>query len=109
MASGRFPCSKPQVLGSWVTPRGEWDEWYVFEAEPSACAPEVFVNYGGFSLRHDPGNEWQQATVERFWGQLAEWWAESYLAEGDNLICVTRQEAVVPELVRFFAVDTQEY
>jgi hypothetical protein len=83
-------------------PLGEWDEWYVFEEMPSARSPEVFINYGEFSLRPDPGNEWQQAALERFWGQLAEWLPESYLAEGDNLICVTRAEWLVPALARYF-------
>jgi hypothetical protein len=89
-------------------PKGEWDEWYIFEELPPARSPEVFVNYGGFSLCPDPGNEWEQARVERFWGQLAEWWPESYLAEGDNLICVTRSETVIPALVRFFGVSARE-
>ena len=112
MASGRFPCPvSPKSLAPGSLPRGEWDEWYVFEAEAVGMRSR-----GVRELRrllpsaHDPGNEWQQATVERFWGQLAEWWAESYLAEGDNLICVTRQEAVVPELVRAFSQSIrQEY
>ncbi|QJX00279.1 hypothetical protein [Frigoriglobus tundricola] len=96
----------PKSPAPWSLPRGGWDEWYVFEDAPPSHAPEVFVNYGGFSLRPDTGNEGQQSAVERFWGQLAEWWPESYLAEGDNLICVTRQETVATTLARYFAVDS---
>ena len=95
----------PKSPAPWSLPRGGWDEWYVFEGAPPAHAPEVFVNYSGFSLRPAPGNEGQQSAVGRFWGQLAEWWPESYLAEGDNLICVTRQEVAVPALARYFVVD----
>jgi hypothetical protein len=85
-------------------PRGEWDEWYVFEDVPPARSPEVFVNDSSFSLRPEVGNDCQQAVAERFWSQIAEWWPESYLAEGDKLTCVTRVEEIVPELVRFFQV-----
>jgi hypothetical protein len=85
-------------------PLGGWDEWFVFEEMPAKRSPEVFVNYGGFSLRSDPENEWQQAALERFWGQLAEWWPESYLAEGDKLICITRAERSLPALARYFEV-----
>jgi hypothetical protein len=85
-------------------PQGGWDEWYVFEDVPPARSPEVFVNYSPFSLRPEPDNECQQAAIERFWGQVAEWWPESYLAEGDSLICVTRAEAVIPALERVFEV-----
>jgi hypothetical protein len=53
-------------------------------------------------LHPEPDDEWQQAAIERFWGQVAEWSPESYLAEGDSLICVTRAEAVIPALKRFF-------
>jgi hypothetical protein len=83
-------------------PLAEWGEWFVFEEIPSLRSPEVFVNYGGFSLRPNPENEWQQAALQRFWGQMAEWCPESYLAEGDNLICVTQAERSIPALVRYF-------
>jgi hypothetical protein len=89
-------------------PLGEWDEWFVFEELPAVHSLEVFVNYGGFSLRPVPRNEWQQAALERFWGQLTEWLPESYLAEGDNLICVTRAEMLIPALVRFFGVGERQ-
>lgn len=85
-------------------PLGEWDEWFVFEEMPCVQSPEVFINYGGFSLQPDPKDQWQQAMLERFWGQLAEWWPESHLAEGDNLICVTRAEGPIPQLFQYFEV-----
>jgi hypothetical protein len=95
--SPKSPASRP-------LPLGEWDEWFVFEEVPPVRSAEVFINYGGFSLKPDPENEWHQATLERFWGQIAEWRPESYLAEGDNLICITRAEGPIPELVRYFEV-----
>jgi hypothetical protein len=84
-------------------PRGGFDEWYLFEDVPSVRSLEVFVNFATFSLCPDPGNEWQLAAVERFWGQVAEWWPESYLADGAQLICVTRSDEILPEVERFFA------
>jgi hypothetical protein len=89
-------------------PLGEWDEWFVFKDFKSMRSPEVFVNYGGFSLCPEPGNDWQQVTVERFWRQIVDWGPESYLAEGDNLICVTRGQTVIPSLFRFFGVGEQQ-
>jgi hypothetical protein len=76
--------------------------------EPDWCHPEA-ISRGvhqlrWVSLRPDPENEWLQAALERFWVQLAQWWPESYLAEGDNLICVTRAKTSVSELARYYQV-----
>jgi len=92
----------PQSPSPSSLPLGEWDEWFVFEEMPSVRSPEVFINYGGFSLRPYLENEWQQAALERFWGQLAEWWPESYLAEGDNLICLRGQNGQSPRWLDIF-------
>src|SRR5262245_60457247 len=59
----------PKSPPLWTLPRGEWAEWYLFDEAPSMRAPEVFVNYTGFSLRTESGNEWQLSAVDRFWGQ----------------------------------------
>ena len=108
IASGWQQCGSlavsPKSPATRALQLGEWDEWFVFDKTPGVRSPEVFINYGGFSLRPDPENEWHQAALERFWDQLAEWWPESYLAEGDNLICVTRAEGPIPALVRYFEV-----
>jgi len=75
----------PPITDVWI-PHDQFDEWYVFDALTTFDEYEVFVNYSGFSL-HDPTfGEFQ----ERFWRQLVRLVPESYLAEGDNLICVTR-------------------
>jgi hypothetical protein len=105
--SGSYAVS-PKSPGTESLPLGEWEECFVFKELPPVRSPEVFINYGGFSLRPDPRNEWQQATLERFWGQVAEWSPESYLAEGDNLICVTRAATLIPALARFFGVGERQ-
>src|SRR3954452_2942757 len=75
----------PPITDVWI-PHDQFDEWYVFDSPTTFDECEVFVNYSGFSL-HDPAfGEFQ----ERFWRQLARLAPESYVAEGDNLICVTR-------------------
>ena len=83
-----------------------YDEWYVYEAAPALSAVEVFINYGAFSLR-DPSEHsqtdaisrgsvewlaWLRDAQNRFWNQLLRLNPESYLADGDNVICVTRSE-----------------
>lgn len=88
-------------------PHSEWDEWYVVEDWTATFEPQVFINYGGFSLR-DPAYlteglhpTWDRAGAEaeedrireqldRFWEQLELLSPISYLAEGDLLILATR-------------------
>ncbi len=67
-------------------PYDQFDEWYVFDSPQNFDNYEVFVNYGGFSLQDNAFAEFQ----ERFWWQLEYLNSESFLAEGDNLICVTK-------------------
>jgi hypothetical protein len=67
-------------------PYCHYSEWYVFASPVTFDDYEVFINYGGFSLEL-PDFETLQ---ERFWSQLERLAPESFLAEGDNLICVIR-------------------
>ncbi len=64
----------------------QYDEWYIFNSPKTFDNYEVFVNYGGFSLHNPTYKELQ----ERFWQQLEYLTPESFLAEGDHLICVTK-------------------
>src|SRR5260370_33469303 len=32
----------PKSPAPWAIPQGQWDEWYIFEGEPSPRSPEVF-------------------------------------------------------------------
>lgn len=63
-----------------------YDEWYVFDSVKKFDSCEVFVNYWCFSLYDTVPEKIQQA----FWEQIAQLNPESFLAEGDNLICVTK-------------------
>jgi hypothetical protein len=97
----------PRIKDLSTLPHDEYDEWYVYEDPPILGAPEVFVNYGGFSLRQpelqveqvdatwDQSSsrqrlDWLRAAQDRFWRQIDELRPETYLADGDTLICVTR-------------------
>jgi hypothetical protein len=88
-------------------PTGGYDEWYVDATLPVGFEPQVFINYGGFSLRSPdyivdelrPTWDRQGAQVERdrileqqaqFWSQLERLRPTGYLAEGDLLIYVAR-------------------
>ncbi len=107
---GDVACS-PRISAANQLPLGEYDEWYVFAERQPLGEHEVFVNYCGFSLtdtelmvqKLDP--TWCKesavelagvcrAQQERFWNQLGLIRPESYLAEGDFAICVTRNEAI---------------
>ena len=80
---------------------------YFFNASFQLSEVHVFVNYGGFSLKDpsyllenlDPtwdkilARESYDREVEmqnNFWNQLNLINPESYIADGDNFICVTR-------------------
>jgi hypothetical protein len=110
----------PQIGRPTSLPRPDgYDEWYVF-AEPPAILyePEVFVSFGGFTLRDpvrqlsnlDPtwdrraaqaGVESEQDLQERFWATIERVRPSLYLAEGDNLICVSRDPRDFEEIVRW--------
>jgi hypothetical protein len=65
-----------------------YDEWYVFDSPKTFDNCEVFINYWQFSLDDAEPEEIQNS----FWKQLERLNPESYLANGDNLICATRNE-----------------
>ena len=75
-------------------PYDQYDEWYIFITPTTFENYEVFVNYGGFSL-HDSEFEEMQ---ERFWQQLEYIAPESFLAEGDNLIYVTKDFSLFKQI-----------
>lgn len=71
-----------------------YDEWYVFNSPKTMGDIEVFVNYLGFSLHQSMFAEIQKA----FWKQIELLQPESFLAEGDNLICVTKAENLFSQM-----------
>lgn len=76
----------PQIKNIESISGSGYDEWYVFDSPKTLDNCEVFVNYWGFSLHDFVPEEIQKA----FWLQLEQFKPETYLAEGDNLICVTK-------------------
>src|SRR5688572_15983583 len=109
----------PRITDPREIPSDGYDEWYVFRSPIRLAKSEVFVNYGDFSLQSarpilnqlaptwdrplaTHQHDWVAACQERFWNQLVRLQAETYLAEGDNLICVTRNEETLDALREFF-------
>ncbi|MBW3637934.1 MAG: hypothetical protein KY445_15940 [Armatimonadetes bacterium] len=76
-------------------PTDYYDEWYVFDLPTAFDEHEVFVNYCGFSLSKSVWEEFQQ----RFWNQLEVLQPESYLAEGINLIWVTKNNRLFEQVI----------
>ncbi len=113
--SGRFLPSKEMIDKGWSVKLGlayspriqhrvdlpfhPFDEWYVFPTLTRIGYPEVFVNYSGFRLRYGETAIERQAMLERFWRQLEVLQPESYLAEGDFLIFVTRNGGLYEDVL----------
>ncbi|MGB7538054.1 MAG: hypothetical protein WBM17_05915 [Anaerolineales bacterium] len=75
-------------------PHDQYDEWYIYPNRKKIDPPEVFIHYGGFRLRYYAADIEMHGLLERFWLQMERLQPDSYLAEGDSLIFVTR----VPDL-----------
>jgi hypothetical protein len=73
-----------------------YDEWYIFDSPKTFDNCEVFINYWLFSLDYAMPGEIQNS----FWKQLESLNPESYIAEGDNLICATRNENLFNQISR---------
>jgi hypothetical protein len=87
----------PKVLRADDLPHDQFDEWFVFSSRKEIDPPEVFVNYGGFRLRYYTADIETHSLLERFWRQMEILQPESYLAEGDFLILVTRNISLYEE------------
>jgi hypothetical protein len=111
-ASGQIMVSPPLVEGLQI-PRNEYDECYILEKPPPPeWEPEIFVNYGGFTLvpsaelykASDP--TWSRygfdelASIQgRFWEQLERVDPVSYIAVGDYDVVVTRRREFIERLL----------
>ncbi len=90
-------------------PHEHYDEWYVLLEAKEISITDIFVNYGGFSLRDpeyklneaDPTwdligikktNDYERDRQNIFWFNLKNSSAESYIADGDNFIFVTQNK-----------------
>ncbi|MBN2085141.1 MAG: hypothetical protein JW748_07925 [Anaerolineales bacterium] len=80
----------PRVTSPDELPSNQFDEWYVFASRREISPPEVFINYDGFRLRYYAADITLHGYLERFWLQMERLQPESYLAEGESLIFVTR-------------------
>jgi hypothetical protein len=84
----------PRIKNISDIPGNGYDEWYIFEMPNQFDNYEVFVNYGGFSLYDSDFAE----IHKRFWWQLPLIKPTSYLAEGDNLIFVTKDNSLFEQV-----------
>jgi hypothetical protein len=93
----------PKIQSIGQLPHEGYDEWYVlkspanlgqlfqgnlFKAPSLTGQIATFANYGGFSL-HDSA---MQALVDLFWTQLESIHPESFIADGDLLNFVSRDQ-----------------
>jgi hypothetical protein len=103
---GNTMCS-PRMTLLTSLPHEQFDEWYVFDEPRQLQELEVFVNYSFFTLR-DPSYllentdpTWDRTSAEEdieylrkmqawFWTQIETIVPESYIAEGDQFIFVTK-------------------
>lgn len=83
----------PLITNDSDIPNCQYEEWYVFSSPATFEEFEVFVNYYGFSLK-DFLTDFQ----ERFWKQIKLLSPETFLAEGEFLICVTKNESLFKRL-----------
>jgi hypothetical protein len=93
-------------------PYDQYDEWYLLnEPLPPEWEPEVFVNYGGFTLvpveeiykTFDPrwergGLDYLVPIQERFWAQMERVAPVSYIAMGDLDVVVSKRREFIEHL-----------
>jgi hypothetical protein len=93
-------------------PSDQYDEWYLLdESPPSEWTPEIFVNYGGFTLvaieeiykTCDPtwdkhGLDYLVPIQDRFWAQMEQVDPVSYVAMGDHDVVVSKRREFIEQL-----------
>ena len=108
----------PVVQKAYEIPQNQYDEWYVFPDLIPFTFNESFINYSGFNLiegdndnpflpasykkQQNAGNAILKQRQKRFWKQLEESGAETYLAENNKLLIVTRNSQLVDVLQKYF-------
>jgi hypothetical protein len=78
----------PRITDLWEVPHDQYDEWLVFSKPCEVQTWQPLVNHCGVSLT-DPDCE---ADQQKLWSQLESARPESYLAEGDRLFFITRNQ-----------------
>jgi hypothetical protein len=93
-------------------PLDQYDEWYFLDEPPRPeWRPEVFVNYGGFTLlpveeiykTYDPtwdkhGLDYLVPIQERFWAEVEQVDPISYIAMGDQDVVVSKRREFIEQL-----------
>lgn len=111
VARGSVMISPPLAEGLDI-PYDQYDEWYLLdEPLPPEWEPEVFVNYGGFTLvpveeiykTFDPtwergGLDYLVPIQERFWAQMDRVDPESFIAMGDLDVVVSKRREFIEHL-----------
>jgi hypothetical protein len=104
----------PIITDPEILPTCEWDEWYVFDVRRELPKVDVFVNDGGFTPSPAPlgpldptwdrdaaeeAFRFENERAERFWCQLLSIRPIAFLAEGDALTCVTRDDELFDKVL----------
>ncbi len=76
----------PQIKDANSIPHDQFDEWLIFLQPTEIPSWEAVINYGGLSL----GDQTFDWIHQKLWPQIETVRPESYLAEGDRLIFITR-------------------
>ena len=79
-----------------LLPGDQFDEWYIFPEPTPFDDYKVFVNYSGFSLLFPEYLPLQ----EQFWTQVERLAPESYFAEGDRTLWVTRNRPLFAKVCK---------
>ena len=109
----------PVIEQPFDVPQNQYDEWYVFPKLIPFSFNESFINYGGFNLdesvndnpflpssykkQQNSGNAILKQRQDRFWKQLEESGAETYLSENNKLLIVTREQQLTDVLHEYFS------
>ncbi|APW63947.1 hypothetical protein [Paludisphaera borealis] len=110
--AGRNVAVSPPVDDGIDIPRDQYDEWYLLDRPPAhEWQPEVFVNYGGYTLvaveesyrTFDPtldrhGLDYLFPIQERFWAQIERIDPISYVAMGDKDVVVSKRLEFIKHL-----------
>ncbi|HYX54137.1 MAG TPA: hypothetical protein VE783_11850 [Candidatus Limnocylindrales bacterium] len=100
----------PAVSDTSALPVSAVSEWYAFTGEMPQVKLASFIRSTWFTLgpaavaRVQPENRWDlQRTVRLFWQELQRLQPESYVARGQRLLIVTRNQTHFTTILRAFS------
>ena len=111
--------TSPKVTAISILPYDNNDEWYIFDHPYILNNPEIFVGYGGFTLRpanyllEEADQTWDRIGIkesvdiltdlqETLWWQIDNHQPESYIFAGDIFIFVTKREDLFSKIKNTF-------